>query len=145
MERIRFIRVFCCLEQPNGKWDGFRIAIFDFSVGVPGEIVWPESGTPKWVIPNIDENFAWCDFDVLWVAYPYRSVVAAQEQFFDWPECDAACFDDYGTVQAHTWFKTSSAAGWARYEGPNLMLRLVLDVIGRVDPSSLGRIKALYR
>jgi hypothetical protein len=140
------MRVFCCQEWPNGRWEGFRIAIFDFGGSVPGSILWPANGEPKWVKPDTDAEMTWCDFDVLWVAYPHRSVLAAQEQFYDWPECDTACFDDgSGPDHGRTWFKAPWTVGWISYEGSNLMLRLHLDLVGRVSPSSLGRVKALYR
>ncbi len=113
---------------------------------MPGEILWPKNGLPEWVIPNIGANFGWCDFRVHGpVRAPGRFAVG-QEQFFDWPECDPFCFDDgIGSGdEGHTWFNYDGV--WSKLESPNnLMLRVVIGEGGAVSPTSLGRIKGLYR
>jgi hypothetical protein len=141
---VRYIRVYCNQELPNGRWDGFRIAIFDFTGGVPGSIVWPRNGEPKLVIPHTDCGWGWCDFNVYWPLENYR-FVAAREQFFNGPDCDAACFDDDSGVtrDKHTWLKCDGE--WSKHEGANLMLRVVVGDMGAVSPTSLGKVKGLYR
>ena len=122
------------------------MAIFDFDSGVPGEIVWPKSGTPEFVVPKNVSGSPWCDFRAVWVPGSSTRFAVGQEQFFDGPDCNAFCFDDGGTTgaQSHTWFCYEGV--WSKCEGPNnLMLRVVGSYGGAVAPTSLGRIRGLYR
>ncbi len=142
---VKSLRIYCSQDQPSGKFDGFRIAIFDFSASVPGEILWPENGQPKLVIPEGDGNSGWYEFPVAWPPRDKREFLVGQEQFFDWPECDPFCFDDNDSAnEKHTWLNCDGV--WSRTVAPNnLMLRLVAGYYGAVAPTSLGRIKALYQ
>jgi hypothetical protein len=122
------------------------VAIFDFAARVPGEIVWPRSGTPEFVIPKDFTGSQWCEFRALWTPGSSPRFVAGQEQFLDGPACNAFCFDDGGTAgdESHTWSGYDGV--WSKYEEPNnLMLRVVGGYGGAVAPTSLGRIKALYQ
>jgi hypothetical protein len=74
---------------------------------------------------------------------PTNSFVAAWEQFYDSPECDAASFDDGGWHCEHSWYGYDGL--WSKLDAANFMLRVRADIIGAVAPASLGRVKALYR
>ena len=98
------------------------------------------------VVPGVGANFGWCDFKVGWGLGGTSRFAVGQEQFFDWPECDPFCFDDGECAGGtnHTWFKCDDA--WSKFGASNtLMLRVVITPGGAVAPTSLGRVKALYR
>jgi hypothetical protein len=119
------------------------VAIFDYQNDVPGEIIWPENGEPKFVVPGHGSYGGWCDFSVMWMPRSW-SFVAAVEQFYDPPDCDPVSFDGGSWQSEHTWHFVDGV--WARPEpGANLMLRVQAEIIGAVVPASLGRVKALYR
>jgi hypothetical protein len=83
----------------------------------------------------------WYDFSVEWYP-PSNTFVAAWEQFYDLPDCDAASFDAGAWQSDHSWARRDE--NWVRVEGTNLMLRVRADLVGKVAPASLGRVKALY-
>ena len=139
---VKNLRIYCYRGWPNQELDGFRIAIFDFESGVPGEMLWPHDGNPKWVRPEMACVEGWCDFSVMWVPRDVR-FVAAWEQYYDLPDCDAASFDTGPWRGGHTWHRENGE--WKKVEGKNLMLRVIVDAGGAVAPASLGRVKALYR
>ena len=62
---LKTMRLQLRVDWPNVGWDGGRIAVFSFAGGVPGSIMWPTSGTPKFVMPT--GATGWKDFDVTWV------------------------------------------------------------------------------
>ena len=132
---------------PNQGWDGFRIAIFSFAGGVPGSIMWPTSGTPKFVMPSGPEA-GWKDFDVTWVLPGTKRFMAAQEQFYNYPNCDPYLIDNNLTFRGHSWQYYEGT--WKALEGfagyRNLMIRVFVDNEQNeaVSPSSIGRVKALY-
>jgi hypothetical protein len=122
------------------------VAIFDYTDGVPGAILWPENGEPKLVIPDEGTIAGWYEFPVVWPPLGKWQFLVGQEQYYDWPNCDSFCFDDneFITTEKHTWF--GSEGRWSNFEATNnLMMRIMAGYIGAVSPTSLGRIKGLYR
>jgi hypothetical protein len=139
---VKDLRIYCDRTWPNEQWDGFRIAIFGYDGEVPGEIIWPVNGDPQWVKPDLVYAAGWCDFSVEW--YPISDVfIAAREQFYDVPDCDAAAFDAASWQVEHTWFRGPD--DWVKTNDATLMLRVLAELRGDVEPASLGRVKALYR
>jgi hypothetical protein len=70
------------------------------------------------------------------------------EQYYDYPECDCFATDDNPTASGHSWQYVEDT--WAHYGGnygyKNIMLRVVVDsATVELTPTSLGRVKALYR
>ena len=129
----------------NDRWDGFRIALFGFS-GSPGSIIWPESGIPMFVRGS-GNGFVWCEFAVSWALPGGTSAfLAAQEQYYSYPDCDPYCFDNNLVNLGHTWQKSPSTEWTLNTSGMyrNLMLRVFVADSQEVAPTSLGRIKALY-
>lgn len=134
---------------PNGRWDGFRIGIYAMAGGVPGSIMWPTSGTPKFVMPT-GSAYGWKDFDVNWVLPAVKEFLAAQEQFYDFPSPggDPHIIDDNPAFLGHSWM--CDATGWGPFESQytipyrNLMIRVVVEETLTVAPTSVGRVKALY-
>ncbi|UCH78726.1 MAG: hypothetical protein JSU81_01890 [Candidatus Coatesbacteria bacterium] len=130
----------------NGQWDGFRIAIWDIR-SVPAGIIWPTSGVPRFVKGRGEGYNVWCEFDVGWTLPPgVNTFVAAQEQFFIPPHCDPFIFDDDNVREPHTWFKGPKDP-WVNQSlhGHTLMLRVIMKGEVSVEPTSIGRVKALYR
>jgi len=134
---------------PNGRWDGFRIALYAFR-RVPGERIWPEGGKPKSVKPSGPKGWQW--FNVSWTL-PGRhySFIAGIEQYYDYPNCDPYCVDDNPTFRGHSWEYYGGMWGLP-VEPPhwpyiNHMVRVRVET-GRtfpaVEPTSIGRVKALY-
>ncbi len=142
---IYSLKIMCA---PAGTWDGFRIAFFDFD-GAPGNIIWPTSGVPKLVKGSGQGMFVWCEFDIGWTLPDGTTAFAAgQEQFFLPPYCDPYCFDDDVENRWHTWHKGPKDP-WRLHSSSrkdkNLMLRVILSGDVAIHPTSLGRVKALYR
>jgi hypothetical protein len=130
-------------------WDGFRIAIFEFD-RIPGSIIWPRSGVPKFVKGKGSAQWQWCEFDVGWtIPTGCEGFLVGQEQFFLPPLCDPYCFDDDRVRRLHTWLKDPTRP-WKLWKpsanaGYNLMLRVILKGETGLAAASFGRIKALYR
>ena len=150
---VKTYRTYSWASWPNGRWDGFRIAIYSFGGGVPGSIMWPTSGSPKFVIATGD--LGWHDFDVSWVLPGTKRFVAAQEQFYNSPDPGADPFmvDDNPTFVRHSWmyyggkwelFPEIKNPPVAPYR--NVMVRVLVDNAQNpaVAPTSIGRVKALY-
>ncbi|NIT37184.1 MAG: hypothetical protein GTN49_11935 [candidate division Zixibacteria bacterium] len=138
---------------PNGRWDGMRFAFYNFVGGVPASMLWPTSGNPYFFKPSAGiEGHIWVEFDVNWNC-PTPAFVAAQEQFYNNPNCDPFSVDLNPTNLKHSWQYYN--ARWALLEldfpgaGPyrNLMVRVWVEPgieFPGVAPSSIGRVKALY-
>jgi hypothetical protein len=137
---------------PNTGWDGMRFAFYSFKGGVPGSMLWPTSGSPYFFKPsgNIQAHI-WVEFNVDWTC-PSVKFVAAQEQFYNYPNCDPFSLDNNTTFLGHSWqyYETS----WSPPEFPpewgpyrNIMIRVWVEPgqeFHGVAPSSIGRVKALY-
>jgi hypothetical protein len=142
---------------PNGRWDGIRVAFYSFDGDVPGSMLWPPGGTPHFFKPNNPDiqSHLWVEFDINWVC-PGTSVMAAQEQYYKYPACDAFSLDDSTTFSGHSWDRSQREwRPFSEYEnlGPyrNAMIRVGIEEPAMdyyraeaVAPSSLGRVKALY-
>jgi hypothetical protein len=133
---------------PNVGWEGGRIAVYSFGGGVPGSIIWPTSGTPKFVMPT--GATGWKDFDVTYVLPGTKKFLGAWEQFYNHPACDPFLIDNNPTFMGHSWMYNQGS--WQPFESSNIapyrnvMLRMVVDNEQNpgVAPSSIGRVKALY-
>ena len=146
---VREMKYFTSPHWPNDVYDGFRLAVFDFSTGLPGARLWPEGSEGRYVKPSGGEGFK-----TFWVNYYVntKKFVAAVEQYYNYPNCDPYYCDSNPTFQAHSWQKYPAKpweplVGKNPYPYRNLMLRVIFRVgyseIG-VTPASLGRVKALY-
>jgi len=152
--RIVSVRVYTSNRWPNERWDGFRVAIYDFAGDpepLPGERLWPKSGAGYFFKPEGPKGEYWVEVPVDWTTTANVSFVAAMEQVYDQPRCDPFAVDSNRTFLRHSW---SYYAGlWQRLETMsdpyfNLMLRVVVEDGGSfpaVAPTSFGRVKALYR
>jgi hypothetical protein len=145
---VREIKFYTSPYWPNNKFDGFRLAVFDFSSGKPGAKLWPET-EGRFVKADGPEGFK-----TFWVNYyiPQSRFVAAVEQFYDYPACDPYFLDTNPTFLSRSWQK-DGVENWKRLVGHssypyrNLMLRVIFRVgyaEADVAPTSLGRVKALY-
>jgi hypothetical protein len=77
--------------------------------------------------------------------------LAAQEQFYNYPNCDPFALDNNTTFRGHSWqYYEGSWAPYERSTDPvyrNLMIRVWVEPgqeFHGVAPSSIGRVKALY-
>lgn len=145
---VRKVRLYSTPTWPNGSWDGFYLAVYSFAGGVPGSMMWPAGGRGKYVRGSTP-SYGWQEFNVNW-ALPagVRKLVAAVEQFYDYPKCDPHIVDDNQTFRKHSW--TYYQGNWHLLTNKtgyyNLMLRVVVDDEHNpgVEPVALGRVKALY-
>jgi len=137
---------------PNRVWDGFRIGFFDFAGGVPGSRLWPTSGGGYFFKPSGATGHAWVECAVNWTC-PALKFVAAQQQYYNWPNCDPWSVDDNYTFRGHSWNYYGGV--WSPLSNAlvdikpyyNLMLRVGVETgytFPGVEPSSIGRVKALY-
>ena len=136
---------------PNQQWDGMRFAFYGFVGGVPASMLWPTGGTPYFFAPKAGiEGHIWVEFDINWTC-PSRAFVAAQEQFYNHPNCDPFSLDNNTVFLEHSWKYYEGT--WAPYEMSqdptyrNLMIRVWVEPgieFPGVSPSSIGRVKALY-
>ncbi len=138
---------------PNEIWDGMRFAFYAFRGGVPGSMLWPTGGSPYFFKPSaVAGQHIWVEFSIDWIC-PSQKFVAAQEQFYNYPLCDPFSLDTNTTFRGHSW--SYYQGQWAPYEsgnpavGPyrNVMVRVWIEPgqeFPGVEPSSIGRVKALY-
>jgi hypothetical protein len=118
---------------------------------VPGSRLWPTSGGGYFWRPSGGINaHIWVEFDVNWVC-PSVKFLAAQEQFYNYPRCDPFSLDNNTSFQGHSW--SYYGGQWTPYERSsdpyyrNLMIRVWVETgieYPGVEPSSVGRVKALY-
>jgi hypothetical protein len=142
---IREMKVYSYPWWPNGKWDGFRVGIFAFEGSVPGSLLWPTSGGGRFFFPLTTQG--WQTILVYWVLPGgTRSFAAAREQYYDFPNCDPYVVDSNTTFRGHSW--QHYGGRWQPLEGTygyrNLMLRVIVENMLAVTPTSIGRVKALY-
>lgn len=151
--RIVSVRVYTSNKWPNERWDGFRVAIYNFAGGPepqPAERLWPTSGSGYFFKPSGAKGEYWVDVPVGWTTANI-SFVAAMEQVYDQPRCDPFAVDSNPTPLRHSWSYYGGL--WKRLKTMsdpyfNLMLRVVVEDGGSfpaVAPTSFGRVKALYR
>ncbi|NIT36337.1 MAG: hypothetical protein GTN49_07530 [candidate division Zixibacteria bacterium] len=137
---------------PNKGWDGMRFAFYNFVGGVPASMLWPTSGGGYFFKPSAGiEGHIWVEFDVNWNC-PSPAFVAAQEQFYNHPNCDPWSVDNNLTFSGHSWLYSQGT--WSKYQvsgvsAPyrNVMVRVWVEPgieFPGVAPSSIGRVKALY-
>ena len=142
------IKFYTRSNWPNAQWDGFRVGVFDFSGSVPGSLLWPTGGG-YFFKPSGLSGHVWVEVNVGWTC-PATAFVAAQEQFYNWPNCDPWAVDSNPTFLRHSW--QYYGGSWSTISSPNiapyfnLMLRVVVDnETLALKPASIGRVKALYR
>ena len=142
--RVTRLLVYTSPTWPNATWDGFRIGIYSFTGSVPGSLLWG----PKFVKPGLT-GAGWANLSVAWTLPAAQLRFAAGlEQYYNYPQCDAHTVDNNRTFRQHSWLYY--AGSWSPYTNStgyrNLMIRVrVSDVYSGVVPSSIGRVKALYR
>jgi hypothetical protein len=120
-----------------------RFAIFSYK-GVPGDIIWPVSGTPAYAVGS-GAGWQWFDVPVNFeLPLGMTSFLAGQEQYYNEGHADPWLCDT-GPAQGHTWVKWPPRH-WEKQEDSlhNLMLRAVVSRDSDVSPTSFGRVKALY-
>lgn len=146
---VREIKFFTSRYWPDNQFDGFRIALFAMSGGVPASMVWPAGGVGNYVKPAGGEGFK-----TFWVGHFLTSprFAAAVEQYYDYPHCDPYFTDTNETFLGRSWQKEEGTpwkklVGLTNYPNRNLMLRVTIQTdyaeVG-VSPASLGRVKAVY-
>jgi hypothetical protein len=125
-------------EGPNGRWDGFNIGIYDFRNGVPGTRIWGPA-----YVKGTGPGYPWCDFGVNWtLPKGVTKFVAAMGQCYNYPNGDPYCLDT-GPLRRRGW--TYYQGIWQPFQSDsNLMLRVVMQGDIGVEPTSIGRVKALY-
>jgi hypothetical protein len=137
-------------DWPNTSWDGFRISFWSFAGGSPGSKLWPTGSSGYFFKPSAGAGHVWVECDINWTC-PNSSFVAAEEQYYNWPNCDAFAVDNNMTFLYHSWMNQGGSA-WAYFNATtdplyrNLMIRVIVDTNANpgVAPTSIGRIKALY-
>jgi hypothetical protein len=150
--KILKLRIYTRGDWPNQAWDGFRVGVFDFAGGVPGSRLWPPSGGGYFFKPSGATGHVWVECPVNWVC-PAARFVAAQQQYYNWPNCDPWSVDNNSTFLEHSWNYYGGV--WSPLSTVlvdikpyyNLMLRLWVETghtLPGVEPCSLGRVKALY-
>jgi hypothetical protein len=134
---------------PNQGWDGVRLGFYGVVGGVPGSMLWPTSGGGYFFKPNAPiQGHIWVECDINWTC-PATRFVAAEEQYYRYPNCDPFSLDNSTTSTGYSWMRSKGA--WSRFEVESvlpyrtLMIRvLVEEDTAAVTPTSLGRVKALY-
>ena len=149
---IASLKIFSSDLAPNKRWDGFRVAIYEFKgmpKAVPGEKLWPPTGEGRFFLPSGQSGHGWVAVPIDWVVT--TGFVAAMEQVYDAPDCDPFAVDSNPRDLEHAW--SYYATRWRRFESTadpyrNVMLRVVIEDLPyhpAVAPASFGRVRALYR
>ena len=147
--KILKFRMYTDGKWPNSSWDGFRIGIFDLAGGVPGSRLWPTAGEGRFFKPGREGGEGWVECAVDWNC-PALKFVAAQQQYYNWPNCDPFSVDTNRTFLKHSWeYYRGTWAPLSTVGNPyrNLMIRVRVEkprTFPGVAPSSIGRVKALY-
>ena len=133
---------------PNQVWDGFRIGFYNFGGGVPGSMLWPTGGGGYFFKPSGLNGHVWVECNVNWTC-PSVKFVAAEDQFYNYPNCDPFSLDTNTTNVGHSWeYYGGSWSPNQGYEGYyNVMIRVWVETgqeFPGFAPSSIGRVKALY-
>jgi hypothetical protein len=150
--KILKLRFYTRDNWPNRGWDGFRVGVFAFAGGVPGSRLWPASGGAYFFKPSGVTGNVWAECPVDWVC-PTPYFLAAQQQYYNWPNCDPWSVDDNALFREHSW--NYYAGFWSPLSNVlvgikpyyNLMLRVRVETgytFPGVEPCSLGRVRALY-
>ena len=140
-------KFYTCGAWPNEGWDGVRLGFYSFGGGVPGSMLWPTSGGGYFFKPSAGiQAHIWVECDINWVC-PSTKFVAAEQQFYRYPQCDPFSLDNNTSFQGCSW--QYSQGVWSPYEGfyvyRNVMIRVFVDEdTSAVAPTSVGRVKALY-
>lgn len=139
---IQSIKVFSTASWPNNRWDGFRVAVFAFSNGLPGSMLWPPGG--GYYYRPVGIGWIWCEVPVGYSLPQSRSgFVAAMDQYYAYPNCDPFGVDG-DLNRGHSW--QYGMGHWTKLNvDGNLMLRVTVQGEIGVAPATLGRVKALYR
>jgi hypothetical protein len=138
VDNIKCFRIRSSGEWPNSQWDGFNVGVFDCGSGIPGERIWG----PRF-FTGAGTGYPWCEFSVNWtLPKGIQKFVAAMGQRYNYPDIDPYCLDT-GPAIRRIW--TYSQGIWLPYESEsNLMFRVVMQGDIGVEPTSIGRVKALY-
>jgi len=129
---ISKIRFYSRSNWPNAQWDGFRLGVFDFRGSVPGSRLWPTAGGGYFFKPSGLNGHVWVEVNIGWTC-PTTAFVAAEEQFYNWPNCDPSAVDNNPTFLRHSWLY--SGGTWSPLSSAsieiapyyNLMLRVVVN------------------
>lgn len=142
---VKRLKLYSQADWPNQRWDGFRIALFSFTGGVPASIIWG----PKFVRGSSTPfGWTWCSFVVdMTLPAGYNRFATAAQQYYSYPNCDPHGVDNNPTFMGHSWSYTGGR--WSPYTTGtpyrNVMMRVVVsNNTSAVAPTSLGRLKALY-
>ena len=142
---IQTIKVMSGASWPNGRWDGFRLGVFTFSGGLPASRLYGPT-----FVRGSGAGYRWCGFNFgmwQWSLLGHKRFVAAVEQYYNYPDCDPYVLDGNRTFQRRSW--QCQGGKWERLVGiagyRNLMVRVVINDMIAVAPTSVGRVKALYR
>ena len=139
-------------QWPNTTWDGVRIGFYNFAGGVPGSLLWPTSGSGYFFKPSTPNiGHVWVECDINWTC-PTNGFVAAHEQFYNDPTADPYELDTNPTFLGHSWEYTGGT--WSPMPDystltpyRNLMIRVLVETgqsFPGIEPTSMGRVKALY-
>jgi hypothetical protein len=146
---IRKTKFYTRDNWPNAVWDGFRVAFYDFPGSVPGSRLWPTSGGGYFFKPSGLHGHVWVEINIGWTC-PTTAFVAAQEQLYNYPNCDPYAVDSNTNFMRHSWRYYAGQWSPVEFSPPyhqyrNVMIRVVVDnETLAVKPTSLGRVKALY-
>jgi hypothetical protein len=146
---IEKVKLYTCGTWPNVGWDGVRVAIYNFST-VPGSMLWPTAGGGYFFKPSAGiQAHIWVECDINWTC-PSAKFLAAEEQFYNHPNCDPYAVDNNTVFMRHSWHYSQGSWEPASYSPPydpyrNIMIRVFVDdETVSVSPTSVGRVKALY-
>ncbi len=130
---IDSLRCYIYPNWPNSTLEGGRIAIYAFSGGSPGSILWG----PRF---RANTAFGWLTYDVGYSLGSQRTFMATYDPFYNYPNFDVLSLDTDTSGGSHSWYYNN---GW-KHPNRNLMLRVSVSSGAAVTPTSVGRIKALY-
>ena len=146
--KILKFKMMSCSFWPSTSWEGLRISFWSFAGGAPGSKLWPTGSSGYYFKPSAGAGHVWVECDVNWTC-PNSAFVAAEEQYYNYPNCDPFEVDNNMTFLYHSWQYQSNA--WQYFTNDpepyrNLMIRVIVDTNANpgVAPTSIGRIKALY-
>jgi hypothetical protein len=129
---------------PDTTYQGFEVACWKMTSGTPGDVVWPESGTPIYN-PNTGGNWITqeCDVKVNLNNVAPSGFLVGIGFLYAYPANDGFGVDNTG-VGPYDWAYAGGA--WVAAPYGKQSGRAIVDNVGNigVETSTMGAIRALY-
>jgi len=138
---IQKVKIYVGNPPGNSTWDGFNLEIWNWnaSASLPGSKVWG----PK--VFNYNHG-GWVSYDTVNYHWPNtQPFVILVKQRFDYPKCDSLFCDDNQTTPNPNLSYFNGYWYYFQLADGDFLLRAYYGSYQAVEPTTLGRVKALFQ